>query len=257
VNQLIERLFNTPDWQEAGQGWEGQESRLKLTGWESSRRVVILRRPLRGELLLQQPDADGQQVLGFIEATRADGKRITGYEHAVLVTDLPYEVLTLAQLYRDRADAENALDELKYQWGWGGFTTQDIHRCQLSARAVALIYDRRKSLWDNWWSLFVRLAHPEARKEAIISRPWLLSSVGIKTEHAAQTTVKITGIHAQADKARNALMNVSALLKTWFSQAAEQLSSPSVWTIICQHIKMTVAQITEGSPPKLRPVNAN
>ena len=113
----------------------------------------ILRRPLRGELLLQQPDADGQQVLGFIEATRADGKRITGYEHAVLVTDLPYEVLTLAQLYRDRADAENALDELKYQWGWGGFTTQDIHRCQLSARAVALIYDRRKSLWDNWWSL--------------------------------------------------------------------------------------------------------
>ena len=70
-------------------------------------------------MLLTQQDVDGQQVLGFIESTRADGKRITGYEHAVLVTDLPYEVLTMAQLYRDRTDAENAFDELKNQGGLG------------------------------------------------------------------------------------------------------------------------------------------
>jgi hypothetical protein len=30
---------------------------------------------------------------------------------------------------------------LKNQWGWGGFTTQDIERCQTRARAVALIYN--------------------------------------------------------------------------------------------------------------------
>ena len=34
------------------------------------------------------------------------------------------------QLYRDRADAENAFDELKNQWALGGFTTQDMNRCQ-------------------------------------------------------------------------------------------------------------------------------
>jgi hypothetical protein len=28
-----------------------------------------------------------------------------------------YEILSLGQLYRDRADAENAFDELKNQWG--------------------------------------------------------------------------------------------------------------------------------------------
>ena len=37
-------------------------------------------------------------------------------------------VVLLAQLYRDRADADNGFDELKNQWGWGGFTTQD-HCC--------------------------------------------------------------------------------------------------------------------------------
>jgi hypothetical protein len=58
----------------------------------------------------------------------------------VLVTDLKHELLTIAQLYRDRGDAENAFDELKNQWGWGGFTTQDLARCRLSAMAVDLIY---------------------------------------------------------------------------------------------------------------------
>lgn len=32
----------------------------------------------------------------------------------------------------------------------GGFTTQDIERCQTSARAVALVY--------NWWSWYCRAA---------------------------------------------------------------------------------------------------
>lgn len=51
------------------------------------------------------------------------------------------EVLALAQLYRDRADAENNFDELKNQWGWGGFTTQDLARCRIMARMVALVYN--------------------------------------------------------------------------------------------------------------------
>jgi hypothetical protein len=82
-------------------------------------------------------------------------------EYAVLVTSLTEEILTLAQLYRDRADMENNFDELKNQWGWGGFVTKDLLRCQIAARSIALIY--------NWWSLFVRLADPSKRREAITS----------------------------------------------------------------------------------------
>jgi hypothetical protein len=61
------------------------------------------------------------------------------YEYAVLVTSTSYEILALAQPYRDRADAENTFDELKNQCGWGGFTTQDLARCRLMARMVALV----------------------------------------------------------------------------------------------------------------------
>jgi hypothetical protein len=241
VKRHIERIFWDTGWTDAGQGWEGKDGSLRLHGWDLARRVVVLRRPLQGEMLIAQAD-HGQGLLGFIEADRKTGKRTTGYEYAVLVSNLEHEILSLGQLYRDRADAENAFDELKNQWGWGGFTTHDLHRCQLAARAVALVY--------NWWSLFVRLANPKARREAITTRPWLMSSVGRRTEHAGQTTITLSGQHADFGKARAALMHVSALLQEWVIRAAEQLNHPTVWSLVCDHIKRVVASI--GPPQNIR-----
>lgn len=47
VKKLIARLFQENRWVDAGQGWEGLDERLRLSGWTQKRRVVILRRPLR------------------------------------------------------------------------------------------------------------------------------------------------------------------------------------------------------------------
>ena len=241
VKRHIGKLFSQPGWTDAGQGWEGLEGELALTGWRQKRRVVVLRRPLMGEIAVSDAD-DSQQQFAFVEADRKAGKGITGYEHAVLVTNTDYEVLSLGQLYQDRADAENAFDELKNQWGCGGFTTHDLHRCQLAARGVALAY--------NWWSLFVRLANPDARREAITSRPWLMASVGRRTEHAGQTTITLTGLHAHFDKARIVLNRVSTLLQAWVANAAEQLNPKTVWQCVCDHLKQILAAI--GPPPVLR-----
>ncbi|MGH8436785.1 MAG: transposase [Pseudomonas sp.] len=246
VKRHIGSLFHQAGWTNAGQGWEGKDGRLALTSWETKRRVVVLRRPLKGEIMIAGED-DGQQLLSFVEADRKAGKQITGYEYAVLVTNTDYEILGLGQLYRDRADAENAFDELKNQWGWGGFTTHDLHRCQLTARTVALVY--------NWWSLFVRLANPQTRREAITSRPWLMSSVGRRTEHAGQTTITLTGLHADFDKARLSLLRVSALLQGWVARAAEQLHPTTVWNLVCDHLKQVIAGI--GPPPVHRPLQNN
>ena len=241
VKRHIGSLFRQSGWTDAGQGWEGKNGELALTGWTVKRRVVVLRRPLKGEIVIAGED-DGQQLLGFIAADRKTGKQITGDEYAVLVTNTGYDALALGQLYRDRADAENAFDELKNQWGWGGFTTHDLARCQLAARMVALVY--------NWWSLFVRLANPEARREAITSRPWLMSSVGHRTEHAGQTTITLTGLHAHFEKARTALKHVSAMLQAWVVRAAEQLNPVTVWNLVCDHLKRVLAGV--GPPPAHR-----
>ena len=221
VKRYFEQIFWSDDWEEAGQGWEGREGHIKLAGWQDERRIIALRRPLAGDVLLSTDTP--QLELAFVEFD-SPAKR---YEYAVLVTDLPYEVCALAQLYRDRADAENVFDELKNQWGWGGYMTHDIKRCRLTAATVALIY--------NWWSLFVRLAHPDARLEAITSRPFLLSGVARKTEHAGEQHLKITPLHGKNQKARDMLMRVNTLLQKW-KKTAEQFDSCAVWNNVCRAI---------------------
>jgi hypothetical protein len=49
-----------------------------------------------------------------------ENQPVKSWEYAVLVSNTDYEVEHIDQLYRDRADCENGLDEIKNQWGWGG-----------------------------------------------------------------------------------------------------------------------------------------
>ena len=234
VKRYIEKNFWTNDWSDAGQGWEGREGKLKLMGWSAERRVFMLRRQLRGDVLFSEENT--QLALAFAE-TIVPAKR---YEYAVLVTDLACDVVGIAQLYRDRGDAENVFDELKNQWGWGGFTTSDLARCRLSAKAVALIY--------NWWSLFVRLANPKARLEAITSRPLLLSGIARRTSHSGQQYVTVTAMHGHGEEARAMLTRISAMLKLWKNNA-EQFNLKTVWQYVCEHIVAAVTGCSPAGPP--------
>jgi len=124
-------------------------------------------------------------------------------------------------------------DELKNQWGWSGFTTHDLKRCQIMARTIALVY--------NWWSLFTRMAIPEKHAEAITSRPLLLNAVGKQTTHGGQTTVTVTSMHAKAPRMRSALPAIGSFLAK-VRNAAEQLTYPQKWLLIlsrvfCQFLK--------------------
>jgi len=130
-------------------------------------------------------------------------------------------------LYRDRADCENGFDELKNQWGWGGYTTQDMERCNLSARAVALIY--------NWWSWYVRLANPKARMEAITSRPLLLSGVARLTRHAGQSRLLITLNHASGKRIKEMIANIRKGLD-YVLATAPQLTKTERWRALLRYI---------------------
>ena len=145
----------------------------------------------------------------------------------VLVTTLPYGVEAIAQLYRERADSENPFDELKNQWGWGGFTTADFDRCQIMARYIGLIY--------NWWSLFVRLLNPDKHSEAITSRPMILGSVARQTQHAGQKRLTISLTHGKAVEIKDMIQVASQFLRGIIA-VAEQLSQPDRWRLILSRI---------------------
>jgi hypothetical protein len=217
VKRLIEKLMLNQDWSQAGQGWEGQEGYLQLMGWSKSRRVIVLRKRVAKEYCAIKEDPETKQL--SFDFAELDDRKMQIYEYAVLVTSLTDEALAIAYHYRDRADSENVFDELKNQWGWGGFTTQDLGRCQLTARVVGLIY--------NWWNLFVRLADPGKHLEAITSRPLLLHAVGKQTSHAGQTFIKITSVHGKTPKVKKLLNRIVTFFKAL--KNAEQLSSEQRW----------------------------
>ena len=221
---LIRQMEQSGNWKAAGQGWEGREGHLRLQGWSCSRRVIVLRRKLDQPTPGPPLGERSQLLLNWTGLFPVQGP---GYEYAVLVTSLTDEILTLAQLYRDRGDMENNLDELKNQWGWGGFVTRDLLRCQIAARNVALIY--------NWWSLYVRLADPSKRREAITSRPMLLGAVARKTTHGGQVCLTITPAHGAAGKIQEMLTRVTTFLKG-LMEGAEQLTSGERWRRILSKI---------------------
>src|ERR1700761_296971 len=216
VKRSLERAMQQSDWADGGQGWQGKETSLRLSGWSRQRRIVLLRRKLARNLAITDHTHPTQARLGFAEA----GPDKAVWEYAALVTSLDNEILTLGQLYRDRGDAENGFDELKNQWGWDGFTTQDLTRCRLVAGMVALVY--------NWWNLFVRLADPDHHREAITSRPLLLSAIARKTQHAGQVTLTISSTHGLRDKARQAYVRIAGFLAS-LRQNAEQLNPLEKW----------------------------
>lgn len=242
VRRLIEKLMLEQSWSNAGQGWEGKEAPLQLMGWDKSRRVIVLRKQINKEVATLIEDPDTKQ-LSFDFATLDNGKVLI-YEYAVLVTSLDDEILSIAQHYRDRADSENVFDELKNQWGWGGFTTQDLPRCQLTARAVALIY--------NWWNLFVRLATPDKHLEAITSRPLLLHAIGKQSTHAGQTYIKISSTYGRTETVKMILNRIVTFFHA-LKNHAEQLTSEKKWHLI---LSKALEKYLNGrilQPPSLLP----
>ena len=185
--------------------------------------MVVLRRPrTKASRRAALPGTDPEPQL---ELSGEDETQL--YEYQILVTNLRLEVLSVADLYRQRADVENAYDELKNQWGWGGYMSRDLLRCQVAARNVALIY--------NWWSLFVACAEPGRGREAITSRPLLLSAVGRLSESGRQLRLTLTSTHAEASYAQGLLTGISLFL-SGLRNTAEQLTPADCWERIWQRI---------------------
>jgi Transposase DDE domain group 1 len=244
VQRLVARLFARQDWSRPdSQGCQMVEDELQLHGWSKKRRVVVVRQRIKGGIARERR-VDGKQLkLDLAGPSVHEGERL--WEYAVMVTDVKYPLEAIGQLYRDRADCENGFDELKNQWGLSGFTTQDINRCQTTARACALVY--------NWWSWYCRAANPAARMEAITSRPLLLAAVGRAVHSGGQTTLYLTPLHGKANLLRPLIANIHAALQH-VKAAAEQFKTADRWALLLRYISnKIVTTLGPFRPPNVLP----
>jgi hypothetical protein len=110
---------------------------------------------------------------------------------------------------------------------------------------VALVY--------KWWSWYMRAANPQARREALTSRPLLLAAVGRTASRGNQTTLYLTPMHAEVGLIKSMIGNVHAAIQH-VKAAAEQLPKLDRWRVllayICQRI---VGHIAMPTPPPTPP----
>ena len=108
VKQLVQMLERQGGRQSLMAGWEGAEGQLQLTGWTRKRRTVVRRR--------RRPNATtSPENVPLLENQGVQIVREPIYEDVVLVTNLKENLRSIRQLYRQRAEVENAYDELKNQ----------------------------------------------------------------------------------------------------------------------------------------------
>ena len=76
--------------------------RIRLQGWSRQRRVVVLRRRVKGAVATPAMDEDGQPRLAFLDIGASEEM----WEYQVLATTLGEALESFGKLYRDRGDGE-------------------------------------------------------------------------------------------------------------------------------------------------------
>ena len=98
-------------------GIEISELQYQAANWKHTRRMVIVRQKIKDRL-----NAIGKTLTLFDDESIYRQYRYTAY-----FTTLKLSSIEVWRLYRNRADAENRIKELKYDFGFSSFNLNDFY----------------------------------------------------------------------------------------------------------------------------------
>ena len=99
--------------------------------WDKPRRVVGIRQKID-----ERANAKGKQLSLF-----ADDAIFSQYRYSVIVTDIDLPAAELWRLYRGRADCENRIKELKYDFGGENLNLKDFWATEAALLTVMMAYN--------------------------------------------------------------------------------------------------------------------
>lgn len=139
MNQPLQRaLVSAEGWwvlhDEKGKPVEGIELTrfaYQANTWSKPRRVIGIRQHIE-----QRPAAKGKTLNLF-----ADDPVIGKWRFSALVTDLDLPAVAVWRLYRGRADCENRIKELKYDFAADSFNMKNFWATEVTLNTVMLAYN--------------------------------------------------------------------------------------------------------------------
>ena len=138
-NRIKYSLTHERTWIEITDGLEISERTYQANGWEKPRRIVMVRQEIE-----KRPNAAGKPIrqLVLFENENDFGK----YRYSCFVTDLELPAKIVYDSYRGRADSENRIKELKYDFSIDDFVTNNFWATEACGNFIVMAY--------NFMSLF-------------------------------------------------------------------------------------------------------
>jgi hypothetical protein len=131
-SQPIQRLIATSNnWILLDTGIEICEQMYQSDAWTKPRRLVVVRQRIK-----DRPNATGKQLKLF-----AEEEVYKNYRYAAYVTSLKLAPAEIWRLYRGRADAENRIKELKYDFGFDSFNLKDFYATEAALTFAMIAYN--------------------------------------------------------------------------------------------------------------------
>jgi hypothetical protein len=112
--QVMEQSHWMPFSEKENTGMDYCSFDWKATGWKKSRRFVVIRKDVD-----KHSQVGGKLLFPQVE-------EFERYRYVAFVTDLTLSAPMIWRLYNQRADAENRIKELKYDYGIEGFCLDDF-----------------------------------------------------------------------------------------------------------------------------------
>jgi hypothetical protein len=125
------KIVKEKSWMRLGEGIEIGETRYKAENWKEERRIVMVRQDVR-----LRPEAAGKQLRLF-----ADEILYRNYRYSCFITNMDLPARAIYDLYRNRAQAENRIKELKEDFGAGSFVSKKFWATEAALKLVMMAYN--------------------------------------------------------------------------------------------------------------------
>lgn len=140
ISYIISARFTPPikrsiasksPWLVLDDGLEIADAMYQANGWASPRRLIMVRQNIK-----LRPKAVGKQLTLFPEESI-----FRNFRYSCFITNLSLPAKAIYDLYRGRADAENRIKELKYDFGADSFNQKNFWATEAALNCVMMAYN--------------------------------------------------------------------------------------------------------------------
>jgi hypothetical protein len=118
-------------WIHLAEGIEISEMNYQSSEWDNPRRMVIVRQRIK-----ERPKAAGKTLRLF-----KDEEFYRQYRYSAYITNMKLAPAEIWRLYRGRAEAENRIKELKYDFGFDSFNLKEFYGTEAALTFAMLAYN--------------------------------------------------------------------------------------------------------------------